>query len=289
MTGYGKEIVQLNQQTISVEMRSVNHRYLDITMKMPRNLMFMEEKFKRIIKGHFYRGKLEVYINFSGQGNINKHLQVDWELINQYIENINKIKTDHHLAGDIPVSVLASLPEIFEIQEEEKDDNELKKVLLVAIEKACMEMLAMRETEGDFLEKDIILRLEKLEQLTTKLQEIRPRVIQEYQERIMKRINEYVATISTIDESRIEQEVAILAEKGDITEEIIRLGSHIEHMRKTLKEEESIGRKLDFICQEMHREANTIGSKSTDAEINQIDVLLKSEIEKIKEQIQNIE
>lgn len=289
MTGYGKETVQIKEHMLTIEMRSINHRFLDITMKMPRNLLFLEETFKKTIKQFFSRGKIEVYITISGQGSIHRDLQVDWELLDQYMNHIKQIKKRHQLEGDIPASILVSLPDIFEVYEEEEMDDELKDSLQYVLEKACTELLAMRETEGDFLEKDIIQRLYKMRELTGKLQLIQTKVIKEYQDRIIQRIKEHTSNISHLDMPRLHQEVAILAEKGDITEELIRLGSHIEQMEKTLSEEGSVGRKLDFICQEMHREANTIGSKSMDEEINQLDVLLKSEIEKIKEQVQNIE
>lgn len=289
MTGYGNQIIQMEQYTISVEMRSVNNRFLDITLKMPRYLMYIEEQIKRQVKGYFTRGKLEIFITINGQGNIQKNLQVDFELLNQYMKSLNEMKSKYQLQGDIPVSTLVGLPEIFEVQEEEKRDEALKENILNAVEKSCQEMMIMRETEGTFLEKDILMRLEKLYDITARIEELRPQVIQEYQERITKRINAFLENVSEVDGSRITQEVAILAEKGDITEETVRLKSHIEHMRKTVKETNSVGRKLDFICQEMHREANTIGSKSTASELNRLDVMLKSEIEKIKEQVQNIE
>lgn len=289
MTGYGKEAIQLEQHILSIEMRSINHRFLDITMKMPRNLLFLEESFKKVIKRFFSRGKIEVFITINGQGNIRKNLQVDWDLLDQYMDHFNQIKKLHQLEGEIPASILVSLPDIFEVYEEEEMNDELKIMLQNVLEKACSELLAMRETEGAFLAKDILERLSRMKELTNSLQQLRVTVIKEYQERIKERIKQHISDTAHLDISRIHQEVAILAEKGDITEELIRLDSHIEQMKKTLIEERNIGRKLDFICQEMHREANTIGSKSMDAEINQLDVLLKSEIEKIKEQVQNIE
>lgn len=289
MTGYGKETIQIEQHILSIEMRSINHRFLDITMKMPRNLLFLEENFKKVIKHFFSRGKIEVFITISGQGNIRKNLQVDWDLLDQYMAHLNQIKKQHQLEGEIPASILVSLPDIFEVYEEEEMDDDLKEILQNVLKKACLELLAMRETEGAFLAKDILERLSRMRKLTNNLQQMRTTVIKEYQERIKERIKQHISDTAHLDMSRMHQEIAILAEKGDITEELIRLSSHIEQMKKTLKEEGSIGRKLDFICQEMHREANTIGSKSMDAEINQLDVLLKSEIEKVKEQVQNIE
>lgn len=289
MTGYGRQIVERDSYRIVVEMRSVNNRFLDISLKMPRSLLHLEDKIRRIIKNYFSRGKFEIYISITGQGNITKKLHVDWELLGQYIEQIEEIKKRHQVKGEVAVDDLLKLEEIFNVDEEEKQDEALKDLLLQAVENSCEELQEMRQTEGTYLKNDLLLRLNKMEELTESLQAMRSKVVQSYRERIRNRINEHLAEYAQIEDGRIIQEVAVLAEKGDITEELTRLSSHISQMRKVIDKAGSVGRKLDFICQEMHREANTIGSKSTAAEINEIDVLLKTEIEKIKEQVQNIE
>lgn len=289
MTGYGKHVVENEDSTISVEMRAVNNRFLDISLKMPQALLYLEENIKKEIKNVFRRGKVDVYITIRGEGTTDKYLQVDYGLLQQYIENIADMKQSHSIEGEIDPNTLVSLPEIFEVVEMNKHNIQLKEDILTAVTEASKELLEMRETEGKYLEKDITDRLLVIEKLTNEIEGLGPKVVQEYKERVLKRMSELLNNVSEIDDVRMHQEVAILTEKGDITEEITRLKSHIEHMRKILKEEDSIGRKLDFICQELHREANTIGSKSMAAEINHLDVLLKSEIEKIKEQVQNIE
>ncbi len=289
MTGYGRQIVERDSYRIVVEMRSVNNRFLDISLKMPRSLLHLEDKIRRIIKNYFSRGKFEIYISITGQGNITKKLHVDWELLGQYIEQIEEIKKRHQVKGEVAVDDLLKLEEIFNVDEEEKQDEALKDLLFQAVENSCEELQEMRQTEGTYLKNDLLLRLNKMEELTESLQAMRSKVVQSYRERIRNRINEHLAEYAQIEDGRIIQEVAVLAEKGDITEELTRLSSHISQMRKVIDKAGSVGRKLDFICQEMHREANTIGSKSTAAEINEIDVLLKTEIEKIKEQVQNIE
>lgn len=289
MTGYGRQIVERDSYRIVVEMRSVNNRFLDISLKMPRSLLHLEDKIRRIIKNYFSRGKFEIYISITGQGNITKKLHVDWELLGQYIEQIEEIKKRHQVKGEVAVDDLLKLEEIFNVDEEEKQDEALKDLLFQAVENSCEELQEMRQTEGTYLKNDLLLRLNKMEELTESLQAMRSKVVQSYRERIRNRINEHLAQYAQIEDGRIIQEVAVLAEKGDITEELTRLSSHISQMRKVIDKAGSVGRKLDFICQEMHREANTIGSKSTAAEINEIDVLLKTEIEKIKEQVQNIE
>lgn len=289
MTGYGKQVIERDTYRIIVEMRSVNSRFLDITLKMPRGFYHLEEKFKKIIQKYFIRGKIEVYISVSGEGNIKKNLHVDWDLLEQYTEQFEEVKKHYQIKGDVTIDHLMQMEGIFIVDEEEEEDEMLKDLLLQAIDHSCKELLDMRLTEGAYLEKDLFSRIGSLKEITKSLKSIRPQVVKSYRERIKKRIEEHLVNYANVDESRIMQEVAILAEKGDITEELTRLESHIEQMEKTLKEEGSIGRKLDFICQEMLREANTIGSKSTAAEINQLDVTLKSEIEKIKEQVQNVE
>lgn len=289
MTGYGKHVIEKDTYQIAVEMRSVNNRFMDISIKMPRSFYHLEDKIKKIIKTYFNRGKIEVFISVDGQGYIQKKLHVDWDLLEQYEEKIVEVKKRHHVAGNWTMDHLFLVDDLFIVDEEETQDESLQQSLILAVEKSCENLLDMRQTEGEFLEKDLYSRLATLQTLTESLQEIRPQVIESYRERIKKRIDEHLAGYSNIDEDRLMQEVALLAEKGDITEELTRLSSHIEQMEKTLKEDGSIGRKLDFICQEMLREANTIGAKSTSTEVNELDVQLKTEIEKIKEQVQNIE
>ncbi|MHA6251352.1 YicC/YloC family endoribonuclease [Oceanobacillus sp. CAU 1775] len=289
MTGYGKHVIENEDFSLSVEMRSVNNRFLDFSLKMPQALLYLEESIKKELKTMFRRGKVDVYITIKGEGTTEKHLQVNQELLKQYINHFSDVKRRYSIEGELEINTLVSLPDIFEVVEMNKHNDELKENVLTAISEAAKELLEMRETEGNFLAKDIKSRLNVIEDITNRLETLGPEVTQEYKERILKRMSELLNNATDIDEVRMHQEVAILTEKGDITEEIIRLKSHVEHMRKILKEEDSIGRKLDFICQELHREANTIGSKSMAAEINHLDVLLKSEIEKIKEQVQNIE
>lgn len=289
MTGFGKQVIEQEEYQITVEMRSVNNRFLDITIKMPRSFYYLEEKLKKIIKNYFKRGKIEVYISIQGQGSIHKNVHVDWEILGQYVDRVEEIKQHYPIKGELNIEQLVNLEDIFIVEEEEMQDETLTTNLLQAVEESCRKLLEMRRAEGTFLEQDLEERLQVLEDTMNHLQHVRPKVIETYRERISKRITEHLAEYNTIDEARIMQEVAILAEKGDITEELTRLQSHINQMKNTLKEEGSVGRKLDFICQEMHREANTIGSKATAAEINGLDVILKTEIEKIKEQIQNIE
>ncbi|WP_209482193.1 YicC/YloC family endoribonuclease [Virgibacillus litoralis] len=289
MTGYGQDVFHLGNTTVTVEIRSVNHRFLEFTAKTPRSLLFLEDKIKRILQSYFQRGRMEVYINIQGDGLVQRELYTDWELMDKYIDQIRSAKARYNLAGDIPVTIMSEIPDLLSVQEVENYSEELRDSITTSITRACEQLLQMREEEGTFLIKDVNNRMLVIQEIVSNLQTRRESVIEEYRDRIQSRINNYVGENDIIDQTRINQEIALLAEKGDITEEITRLQSHIDHFFDTIGLNDAIGRKLDFIMQEMHREANTVGSKSTDAKIGIWIVSLKSEIEKIKEQIQNIE
>lgn len=289
MTGYGKQTIENNAYRVSVEMRSVNNRFLDITLKMPRNFYSLEDKIKKIIQQYVKRGKVEVFVSVMGSSVMKRNLSVDWDLMDQYRENIKEIKNRYAVKGDLSVTDLLRMDEVFIIEEKEQEDDLLKETLLQAVEKASQDLLEMRQGEGQFLKNDIMHRIKTLNEIIQSLETIRPQVTENYRERIKNRLDEHLTIYDTIaDDSRVIQEVALLAEKGDISEELTRLKSHLTQMEKTLNQSGRIGRKLDFICQEMHREANTIGSKATATEMNELDIELKTEIEKIKEQVQNI-
>lgn len=289
MTGYGRDVFSLGETAITIEIRSVNHRFLDFSAKVPRSLLFLEDQIKRVIQSYFHRGRLEVFINMEGKGLAEKQLQTDWDLMDQYIKEIKRAKSRYDLSGEIPVTIMSEFTDLFSIQERENQPDNLKDLITAGTKYACESVLSMREEEGSFLLHDLNNRIEHIRETVLQLKTRRESVIREYRERIQSRIDNYVGDNAMIDEARMHQEIALLAEKGDVTEEITRLLSHIDHFSDTMELQEAIGRKLDFIIQEMHREANTIGSKSTDAKISEWVVMLKSDIEKMKEQIQNIE
>ena len=289
MTGYGRSERVVGETTISVEVRAVNHRFLDTSMKIPRSLLFMEEKLKKIIQSYFHRGRVEIFISIYGNELITQRLKVNWDLLEQYINSLHQIKEKYCLEGNIPIEKVADFDGVYSIHEDDSVDNEINEAIMNCLTIACRQVVDMRAIEGRQLINDIVKRNDFIEQLVKQLGEQREIVIIEYRERILKRIKEYIAGDLENDDSKIYQDIAILAEKGDITEEVTRLGSHLVQFNKTIHQEGSIGRKLDFIVQEMHREANTVGSKSNNAKISEIVVTLKSEIEKLKEQIQNIE
>lgn len=289
MTGYGQDVFHLGNTTVTVEIRSVNHRFLDFTAKIPRSLLFLEDKIKRILQSYFQRGRMEVYINVQGDGLVQKELYTDWDLMDKYIDQIKSAKARYGLAGEIPATFMSTIPDLLSVHEVENQSDELNDAIIASTKRACKQVLLMRKEEGGFLLKDLNGRMRAIQETVFQLQTRRENVIEEYRDRIQSRINNYIGENDIMDQARLHQEVALLAEKGDITEEITRLLSHIDHFFETIELNNAIGRKLDFIMQEMHRETNTIGSKSTDGKIGIWIVSLKSEIEKIKEQIQNIE
>ncbi|SDJ73458.1 YicC/YloC family endoribonuclease [Sediminibacillus albus] len=289
MTGYGREITTIGETAVTVEIRSVNHRFLDISAKMPRSLLFLEEKIKRTIKSYFQRGRVEVFINIEGGGLVKRSLTVDWTLMDQYIEHLSTIKNRYDLQGNIPLEMITGIEDIFNVQEQEHSQDELAAAIIDGVDSTCCQVYEMRRKEGSELANDMLKRIDYIRNIAKWLGERREIVIMEYRDRIVNRLQEYLQDNGINDESRMIQEAAILAEKGDITEEVTRLDSHANQFSKTIQLNEAVGRKMDFILQEMLREANTIGSKSNDIQISEWVVGLKSEIEKIKEQVQNIE
>ena len=289
MTGYGRETVDLEETRVSLEVRAVNHRFLDISTKMPRSFLFLEDKMKKVIQQSIRRGKIDVFVTVDGEGLGSQKLKVNWSLVDQYMERLEEMQARYGLSGELTVDLVTKLEDVFTVQEEEQDESRLERTLLTTLGAAVKKVVQMREQEGAALKQDMLDRLSRIHQVIDKLSDRREIVIESYRERIKDRIEQYVQEELKAEESRILQDVALLAEKGDITEELTRLRSHIEQFSATIEKTDAIGRRLDFIVQEMHREVNTIGSKSNDAKISEWVVLLKSEIEKIKEQVQNVE
>lgn len=289
MTGYGSSKESVNNTVVTVEIRSVNHRFLDISTKMPRSLLVIEEKIKKIVQSYLHRGRVEVFITIEGEELVERNVSVNWKLMEQYISNLKEIQNRYQLQGDIPLDIVTKFEDIFTVKENDQQTSELFHVIQTSVIEACVQVCEMREKEGKELSKDLISRIQFIEDTIKLLGERRDIVIIEYRDRIKQRIQDYIKEERIDDESKILHEVALLAEKGDITEEVTRLHSHVSQFLQIVTEEGPIGRKLDFILQEMHRETNTVGSKSNDAQISQWVVSLKSEIEKIKEQVQNVE
>ncbi len=289
MTGFGREEFRNDQLEINAEIKAVNHRYLDITFHMPKFLLPIEDQLKKIIQDKIKRGKISVSIYISGTYAQNKQLETDWDLVDQYVDHLKQIQTKYQLAGEISIEMISQFQDIFHIEEKEEISSDTETHMKDTLEKAVIKANQMRTIEGAELRKDFLNRTENILNNIKQLGERRKIVIIEYQERILERINKYLENTSVSDDSRLYQEVALLAEKGDISEELTRINSHIKQFRQIVEETDPIGRKLDFIVQEINRELNTIGSKSNDVLISEQIVYLKSEAEKMKEQIQNVE
>lgn len=287
MTGFGRGEHVSDDIKMTVELKSVNHRYCDINIRMPKRISFLENLIRSYVKKRVSRGKVDIYVSFEDHSEGNECIKLNEDLIAQYLKYFQKISTQYNLDNDIKVSHITRYPEVIKIEEQEADENLLWEILRQALEIAVDKLVATRKTEGALLKEDIVSKLDNITHLISLVKERAPYVSMEYKEKLENRINDLLT--STIDEARLAVEVAIFADKCCVDEEIVRLESHIEHMRQTLDKQIPIGRKLDFLLQEMNRESNTILSKSNDIKISESGLELKTEIEKIREQIQNIE
>lgn len=287
MTGFGRSRKEAGEHSVNVEIKTVNHRFCEFNIRMPRQLLKIEEKIKKKLNQHIRRGRVEVYVTLEGEGTISRKVHVDWKLLEEYHQFIREAKDKYGIEGKLLLQDLLSREELVHIEESEADNEEVEKLVLSSAEEAVVLLKQMRIAEGEVLKKDITANLHQIEAAIDDLQKFAPLVTQAYQERLTKRIDEFLN--GHIDETRILTEVAIFADKADINEEMTRLTSHIQQFFHTLEDTQPIGRKLDFLVQEMNREANTIGSKANDSNIAKKVVDIKSLLEKLKEQIQNIE
>lgn len=287
MTGFGRGEYISDDRKMTVEIKSVNHRYCDINVRMPKKISFLENNIRNYIKQKISRGKVDVFVSYEDNSEGNECIKVNEDLIKQYIKYFNVISDKFQLENDIRVSNITRYPEVITIEEQEVNEELLWNILENALNIAIEKLISTRITEGELLKNDIIKKLDSINVLVQNIKARAPYVIEEYREKLENRINDLLN--SSIDESRLAVEVAMFADKCCVDEEIVRLESHIEHMRGTLNKDIPIGRKLDFLLQEMNRESNTILSKSNDIEVSTNGLELKTEIEKIREQIQNIE
>lgn len=287
MTGFGRSRAESGPFSVNVEVKTVNHRFSEFNIRMPRQLIRIEDKMKKKLNQYIRRGRVEVYVTLEGEGSVTRKVQVDWKLIEEYYQFIHEAKKKYGIEGQVSLQDLLNRTELVHIEENEAGNEELESLVLAAVEEAAAMLKQMRIAEGDELQKDLTANLLQMDTIVDELKEYAPRVVESYQERLTKRMQEFLQ--GQVDEVRILTEVAIFADKADINEEITRLKSHIQQFVHTLVDAEPIGRKLDFLVQEMNREANTIGSKANDSNIAKKVVEIKSLLEKLKEQIQNIE
>ncbi|MCM1102134.1 MAG: YicC family protein [Clostridium sp.] len=288
MTGFGRCEIAENNRKFTVEMKSVNHRYLDVNIKMPKKLNFFESAIRGELKNYISRGKVDVFITYEDFSDNNSGVRYNREVAEEYLKYLRRMAEDFGLDDDIRVSTLSKYPEVFTMEEQDVDEEELWKELQRAIKGAAEMFLETRVTEGEQLRKDLLSKLDGMLELVDYISDRSPKVVAEYRQRLEDKVRELLSD-NTVDESRLLTEVTIFADKVCVDEELVRLRSHIETTRNTLEEGGCIGRKLDFIAQEMNREANTTLSKCNDLEISNCAIELKTEIEKVREQIQNIE
>ncbi|RGY99416.1 YicC/YloC family endoribonuclease [Clostridium sp. AM58-1XD] len=288
MTGFGRYEVVTDEYKISVEMKAVNHRYLDLSIKMPKKFNYFEAGIRTLLKSYVQRGKVDVYISYEDYTEGNMCLKYNSGLAAEYVEYFKKMSEQFGIQNDMKASVLAKCPEVLTMEEVPEDEEHLWKVLSGAVEEAAKRFVGTRITEGEHLREDLVGKLDYMRELVDFIGEREPQILSEYRQKLEDKVKELLETAS-IDESRIAAEVTIFADKICVDEEMVRLRSHIETMKTKLLSGGTIGRELDFIAQEMNREANTTLSKSTDLAVSDKAIALKTEIEKVREQIQNIE
>jgi uncharacterized protein (TIGR00255 family) len=288
MTGFGRSEITVHDRKFSVELKSVNHRYLDVNIRMPKALNFFDSAIRQELKKYISRGKVDVFITYENLGETTSTVRYNHDLAEEYLKYLKQMGEEFGLEYDIRVSNLSKYPEVFVMEEGDVDEEELWKDLQSAIDQACDIFVKTRITEGEHLKDDLIEKLDHMAGLVDFIDERSPKIIEEYRGKIDARVREILGDVK-VDEGRLLTEVTVFADKICVDEEIVRLRSHIDTVKKELNEGENIGRKLDFLAQELNREANTILSKSTDLEIANCGIELKTEIEKVREQIQNIE
>ena len=288
MTGFGRAEVMDSDKKITVELKSVNHRYLDMNVKMPKKFSFFEAAIRNVLKKYIQRGKVDVFISYEDYTENRVALRYNKELAGEYLRYLNAMAQDFQLSNDVSASVLSHYPEVLVMEEEPVDENEIWSSLEQVLTEAAIQFVTSRETEGQNLKTDLFAKLEALDEKVNQIEERGPEILRAYRERLMQKMWEFLED-TQIEESRIAAEVVLFADKICTDEETVRLHSHIKNMKDVLDSGNGIGRKLDFIAQEMNREANTILSKANDLEVSNIAIDLKTEIEKIREQIQNIE
>lgn len=289
MTGYGKGQCESELYRIKVELKSVNHRYLDVNIKLPRYLIYLEESIKKTIKEYLNRGKVDVFINFEFINVSSVDVKVDLPLARSFKAALEELKEELQLEDTIRLNNLLSVSDILKTEKRDLDDDLVWDTLNDALKDALVQISEMRSFEGDKLKEDMISKLDSIEGIIAYVEERSPLVVDEYRVKLNDRINSLMEDKTLIDPDRLAMEVAIYADKSSIDEEITRLRSHISQFKEILSQDGGVGRKLDFLIQEFNREANTIGSKSSDTKLVSYVVELKSEIEKIREQVQNIE
>lgn len=287
MTGYGKATLSQDQKEYQVEIKSVNHRYLDISVKMPRTLSYLEEEVKKAIATKVKRGKIDVFITFENNSSEGKEIKINTEIAKIYVDELKKLAKQEDILANIEVTEISKFPDVLSIQNNQEDET-IKVELIETVSHATDKLVQMRAVEGNKMAEDLLIRIQAIQEKVKEISSLSTGLIEEYVVKLEGRIKEILKN-QEVDETRLAQEVVIYADKCSVEEEVTRLKSHISQFEKLLKTDEPIGKKLDFIIQEMNRETNTIGSKANHLEITNDVIDIKTELENIREQIQNIE
>lgn len=288
MTGFGRCELSEGERKVSVEIKTVNHRYLDVAMKMPKKLNFFDSAIRTVLKEYLQRGKVDVFVTYEDLSESNVSLVYNQKVAEQYVKYFRQMEEQFGLENDMKVSVLARCPEVLVMEEQQEDEEEIWQLLEKAVRGACEKVVETRVREGEALKCDLFAKLDEMLRMTAFIEERSPQIMAEYRQKLEAKVQDLLTDAQT-DESRIAMEVTLFADKICVDEEIVRLRSHVEATKAALESGGSVGRKLDFIAQEMNREANTTLSKANDLEISNCAIDLKTEIEKVREQIQNIE
>jgi uncharacterized protein (TIGR00255 family) len=290
MTGFGRCETQINGREITVEIRSVNHRYFEFSCRTPRGYGFLDDKLKSYINSKVSRGKIDVFVSVGASDELPAEVTVNHQLVSGYLNAMKEISETYSVPNDVSVVSLSRFPDVFTVHKAQEDEEQIIADVLSAVDTALDSFISMREAEGEKMKADILGRAETILSIVSEIEERSPLTVKEYEARLLERIKQTLTDYDVnIDEQRVLTEVAVFADKVAVAEETVRLRSHFEQLSKFLEYDEPVGRKIDFIIQEMNREANTIGSKVQDAVLAHKVVDIKSEIEKIREQVQNIE
>lgn len=288
MTGYGRASLEKNNRIYHIEMKSVNHKYMDITIKLPKTLTYLEDKIKKMIGSNISRGKVDVFVTFENNSGEGKDIILNQELVKKYMEALYTLAEENQLSLSIPATEIIKLPEVLNIQTTQIGEDVIEQEVIECLQDAIQCFVQMREVEGNKIKEDLIERIEQVEKEILKFSVYSAGLVEEYVVKLEARIKELLNT-DVIDQNRLAQETVIYSDKCSIEEEITRLKSHFVQFNNFLSQDTPVGKKLDFIVQEMNRETNTIGAKANKLEITNLVVDMKTEIENIREQIQNIE
>lgn len=288
MTGFGRGSASSDGRSITIELKSVNHKYLDLNFRLPRSLNYLEEALRTAISAKLSRGHLDINLSYMNTREDAKSITLDSSLIAQYIEAGNSVAQQFNVENDLTVTTLLRFPDVVNIADSQDDEEEVKKLALSAVSQALSELAAMRVREGNNIYEDIIGKLKYLELLHKQMQERAPMVVAQYSQRLHERISAWLNEVD-IDKARIATEIALFADRVSIDEELVRIKSHLNEFNAMLNSTLPVGRSMDFLTQELTREFNTIGSKANDSELAKMVITAKAEVEKIREQVQNIE